>query len=323
MQQREHIMRYSKPSLSIESQIQLLQSRGLLINDTTRATRHLSNISYYRLSAYMKPYQVRDDSGKIIDKFEDGSNWDQIINLYRFDRKFRLLVFDAIERIEISLRTQLIHQLSQKYGSHWHTDNSLFKTITYQNKETGEIQQREIFNDLNSHIREQLKSNKSMEFIKHYQKKYNEPDTPPSWMSVEILYFNQLSLICKSLKNPKDLSDLSGYFSLPKDIFISWIHTVNYLRNICAHHSRLWNLTLQVTPSKLQFSKRLNWITAPEKAQSAKMYYSLCVIIYFLQTINPNSKFVKHFKDLCGEFPDVNIGYMGFPDNWMKEKIWQ
>lgn len=142
-------------------------------------------------------------------------------------------------------------------------------------------------------------------------------------MSVEILYFNQLSLICKALNNPKDLSDLSGYFSLPKDIFISWIHTINYLRNICAHHSRLWNLKLQVPPSKLQLSKTLNWITSPEKAQRTKMYYSLCVIIYFLQTINPNSKFVKHFIDLCSKFPDVNIGYMGFPENWMKEKIWQ
>ena len=219
-------MKYIKPSLSINEQIILLESRGLILNDILRAKRHLSNISYYRLSAYMIPFREKDSSGSIINKFKPNTTWDKVIDLYRFDRKFRLLIFDAIERIEIGLRTQLIQQLSQKYGSHWHTNPSLFKILVFKDRLTDKMHYRNIYNELSDHIREQLHSNKSTEFIKHYMNKYSYPDTPPSWMSVEIMYFNHLSLICKALNNAKDLSDLANYFSLPKDIFISWKHTI-------------------------------------------------------------------------------------------------
>ena len=316
-------MKYCKPSLNITQQIELIESRGMVINDRLRAERHLSNISYYRLSAYMIPYKERDDFGNRKDEFKVGTRWDQVIDLYRFDRKFRLLIFDAIERIEISLRTQLIYQLSQKYGSHWHTNKSIFKDISYFDKDTGKTVTRNIYFEINKHIEEQLISNKSTEFFKHYANKYNEPLTPPSWMSVEIMYFHQLSLICSALKNPNDLSDLAKYYSLPKDVFLSWLHTVNYIRNICAHHARLWNLTLQIPPKKLSFSKKLKWISSPEKTQRSKMYYTICLIIYFLQTINPNTKFRQHLLCLFKEFQSVDIRFMGFPKDWEKDEIWK
>lgn len=316
-------MKYCKPSLSIESQIRLIESRGVVFEDKAKALRHLSSISYYRLSAYMIPFKEKDINGRVVDKFKRETKWDDIVNLYRFDRKFRLLIFDAIERIEIGLRTQLIYQLSQKYGSHWHTVNSIFKPITYTDKKTGNTISKDIYIDINKHIKEQLESNKSTEFIKHYANKYSYPKTPPSWMSVEIMYFNQLSLICSALRNNKDLVDLANFYSLPKDKFTSWLHTINYIRNICAHHSRLWNISLQVQPAKMQFSKTKKWISSPKTAQSSKMYYTICIILYFLQTINPNTKFRTHLNNLFNEFPSVDKGFMGFPDNWKNEEIWK
>ena len=128
---------YSKPALSFEQQIELLKNRGLSISDEERAKRHLSNVSYYRLSAYMLPYKIMQPNGIVTDYFIKGTIWDDIWNLYKFDRKLRLLVFDAIERIEISLRTQIIYQLSHKYGPHWQNDNNIFKTTA--NSKTGKI----------------------------------------------------------------------------------------------------------------------------------------------------------------------------------------
>ena len=110
---------YNKPPKTFDEQIQILENRGLIINDRARAKRHLSNVSYYRMSAYMLPFKKRDASGKPLDEFVEGTTWDDVYSLYKFDRKLRLLVFDAIERIEIALRTQVIYQLSHKYGSHW------------------------------------------------------------------------------------------------------------------------------------------------------------------------------------------------------------
>lgn len=117
---------YSKPALTIDEQIGLLEKRGLSIHDHDRAARHLSNISYYRLSAYMLPYRLVDACGKYMDQFVAGTTWDCVYDLYKFDRKLRLLVFDAIERIEIALRTQVSYQSSHKYGSHWQNMPEIF-----------------------------------------------------------------------------------------------------------------------------------------------------------------------------------------------------
>ena len=137
---------YSKPALSFEQQIELLKNRGLGISDEERAKRHLSNVSYYRLSAYMLPYKIMQPNGIVTDYFIKGTIWDDIWNLYKFDRKLRLLVFDAIERIEISLRTQIIYQLSHKYGPHWQNDNNIFKTTA--NSKTGKIYS--VYNDIHT-----------------------------------------------------------------------------------------------------------------------------------------------------------------------------
>ena len=101
---------YTKPALTYDKQIELLESRGLQITDKARAKRHLSNVSYYRLSAYMLPFKEMDENGVVKDKFLPNTTWDNVYDLYKFDRKLRLLVFDAIERIEIALRTQIIYQ---------------------------------------------------------------------------------------------------------------------------------------------------------------------------------------------------------------------
>lgn len=97
---------YSKPPLTYSEQIELLKSRGVDFTDEQRAARHLANISYYRLSAYMLPYKKKEGE-RIIDNFKEGTTWDMIHQLYVFDRKLRLLVFDAIERLEIAIRTQI------------------------------------------------------------------------------------------------------------------------------------------------------------------------------------------------------------------------
>ena len=121
--------RYNKPPLTYTEQMELLKSRGMTIPDEKRAERLLANISYYRLSAYMLPYKKSED-GMILDAFKTGTTWDMIYNLYVFDRKLRLLVFDAIERLEVSIRTQIIYQLSHKYGSHWQDRPDIFNPPT-------------------------------------------------------------------------------------------------------------------------------------------------------------------------------------------------
>lgn len=245
--------------------------------------------------------------------------------LYVFDRKLRLLVFDAIERIEIGLRTQIIYQLSLKYGSHWHDRPEIFKCKSKYIKRTGRTINIDIFQVLQQHIQALLASNNAEVFIKHYKTQYDNPTTPPSWMSVETLYFSHLSQICENLRQRTDQTSIASHFDLPPAIFNSWLHTINYVRNICAHHGRLWNRTFKVVPEKLHQSKSnvKNWITDPERAKRSKVYYFLCVVNYLLQTVNPTSDFKNRLIKLISDYPNVNLSEMGFPKHWQQEAMWK
>lgn len=312
---------YNKPPLTYKDQVDLLISRGLIVTDRERAERHLANISYYRLSAYMLPYKKREND-EILDQFIDGTSWDAIHSLYVFDRKLRLLIFDAIERLEIAIRTQIIYQLSHKYGSHWQDNPDVFNPITKTLRD-GTTVSFNVHGEIQKHIKEQLLNNKAEVFIQHYRKKYDNPINPPSWMSVEIMYFNHLSRICKELKRRADINGIASYFNLPPQTFCSWLHSINYIRNICAHHARLWNRDMNIVPEKLSYSKKLQWISNPTTVKSSKLYYFLCMLNYLLQTSNPTSLFKFRLIDLIEEYKDViSLNAMGFPDDWEKEKMW-
>lgn len=314
---------YNKQPLTYEQQISLLKSRGLFINDEDRIKRHLKNISYYRLSAYMLPYKQMQN-GLITENFTYGTTWDDVYDLYVFDRKFRLLIFDAIERLEIAIRTQIIYQLSHKYSSHWQDDASIFKPAQQRRLQDGRTAKVDVFAQIQNHIQEQLHNNKAEAFIKHYKNKYTLPQNPPSWMSLEIMYFNHLSCICSSLKNRTDINGISQYFDLPPKTFCSWLHTINYVRNLCAHHARLWNRDFNIVPEKLHYSKHLIWISDPEKVQRSKIYFFLCMVNFMLQTANPTSNFTQRLYDLLSEYEGVvNYKSMGFSPHWEEEKLWQ
>lgn len=314
---------FNKPPLTYEKQVELLLSRGLIVTDRKRAERHLANISYYRLSAYMLSYKKKED-GIIIDAFKEGTTWDDIYDLYVFDRKLRLLVFDAIERLEVAIRTQIIYQLSHKYGSHWQDNAHIFNSPREVTLRDGRTITIDVYREIQSHIKEQLHSNRAEVFIQHYHNKYGTPENPPSWMSVEIMYFNHLSKICTGLKNRADINGIASYFALPPKTFCSWLHTMNYVRNICAHHSRLWNRDLNIVPEKLSFSKRLVWISNPDTAKRSKTYYFFCMINYMLQVANPTSQFKSKLKELLEEYKNViSLDSMGFPQGWKEEKMWE
>lgn len=314
---------YRKPPLKYDKQVELLESRELIVPNRNRAIRHLSNISYYRLSAYMLPYKEQDEAGNTLDKFKKGTTWDDIYNLYVFDRKLRIFVFDAIERIEVAIRSQIIYQLSHKYGSHWQDNRDIF-AVREKTLNNGDVLRIDVYEDMQKHIKEQLNNNKAEVFIQHYKNTYGSPINPPSWMSVEIMYFNHLSKICSGLKQRNDLSGIASYFDLPPEIFCSWIHTINYVRNLCAHHARLWNRELNIVPKRLGFSKNHIWISNPNTVQRSRMYYFLCMINYILQTANPTSSFTSRLKELLTEYKDSPIiENLGFARDWEKEDLWQ
>ncbi len=297
-------MKYKKPPLTIAQQIQTLKDRGLIIEDEERASRYLSFISLYRLRAYTYPFQ----NNAVIDQpFYNDITFNNILQTYLFDRKLRLLVFDAIERIEIAFRTQIIYQYSINFGANWYEDKNLFRNDYFFNR------------DLILVDKELKRSNEV--FIKHYKNKYTDPKRPPAWMTFEIFSMGLLSKIYENLQISDEKKSIARKFGLnhPK-VLESWMHSLSVIRNICAHHSRLWNREL---PATMKLPKKIAtvWLKNTDFPRG-KMYLALSGMLYLLNTIIPHNHFKSKFKTLIVQYPDIPLRQMGFPNEWEKEQLW-
>jgi abortive infection bacteriophage resistance protein len=298
-------MHYNKPPLNIQSQIGLLKSRGLQFRDETKAIHYLSNISYYRLRAYSYPFQ---DNNLIDHPFQKGIYFEDIISVYVFDRKLRLLIFNAIEKIEIAIRTKMVYHFSLSYGSHWHENSALY------------LRNNRFVKDMSDLYKEVDRSTET--FITHYTNKYTTPVCPPSWMSLEVASMGMLSKIFSNLKNNPEKKNICRDFGvIHYSVLESWLHSICHVRNICAHHGRLWNRRL-TAPPELPKSPIFQFLTNTN-LNINKLYPILCCMTYILHIISPSNNFNSNLKELLCTFPIVNIKEMGFPKDWENEPIWQ
>jgi abortive infection bacteriophage resistance protein len=314
---------FSKPPLTFDQQINLMKSRGLLISDVAKAKDSLKQISYFRLSAYFLPYQSQKDA------FNDDVTFEQIINTYNFDRDLRILIFEFIESIEIAIRTQIIYNMSMNYNnSHWHDDKSLFKPEYSVRLKNGSLIKINPFTDLQLIFNKSRNSAKPEIFIKHYIDKYSYPVNPPSWMCFELLTIGELSHVFKGLNNNKDKQAIADYFDLHHDVFASWLHSIASVRNICAHHSRLWNKELGVEPFVLRKPKG-KWV-GTQFHNNKRLFYFLCTLQYLLIRLNKGNDFKSRILTLFDKYSSVPIKYLGIPSdgngnllNWQNEPLWQ
>lgn len=311
--------KFDKSPLTFDNQLKTLKDRGLLVSEEHYALEKLSQISYFRLSAYFLPFQKEKD------KFNEKVDFRQIVNLYSFDRELRLLVFDCIERIEVAIRTQFIYQMAIHYNdSHWQDNQNLFIPPFY-NKVGTKI---DPFSDFQAVISKAKTAKRPEVFIKHYTENYDTPKNPPSWMCFELLTIGELSHLYRGLKHKEDKKRIASFFDLHPTVFTSWLHTLTYVRNICAHHSRLWNKDLAVEPIQLVKPKGA-WISK-EFDNNKRVFYFLCVLKYFLIRVNPNNSFTEKLRLLFEKYTNVPIQYLGIPSDgngnlldWEKQPLWQ
>ena len=310
---------YNKTPLSFTDQLALLKSRGISVADELKAISILQKISYYRLSAYFLPYQ------SVKDTFNPGTTFKQIIDTYSFDRELRLLVFDCIERIEIAIRTQIIYQMAYHYNdSHWQDNQSLF-IKPYYNKIGIKV---DPFSEFQSIISKAKTVRTPEVFIQHYLNNYSSPSNPPSWMCFELLTIGEMSNIYRGLSSKVDKKRIASFFDLHPTVFISWLHSLTYVRNICAHHARLWNKELAIKP-ELLLNPTGDWISILFN-NNKRLFYFLCVLKYLLLRANPGNNLKVKLENLFAKYPTVPIKYLGIPTdgtgnmlNWQDEPLWQ
>ena len=309
---------YNKPPKSFQEQLQQLKDRNLIVEDDTKSRSILANISYYRLSAYFLPYQSKKDW------FDEGTTFKQIIDTYSFDRELRLLVFDCIERIEVAIRTHFIYGMATHYtDSHWQDKKQYFNP--YHNQIGNLV---DPYSDFQTIISRAKTARTPEVFIKHYIGEYTKPANPPSWMCFELLTIGEMSHLYRGLKYKDDKKRIAKAFEIHFTVFLSWLHSLTYVRNICAHHSRIWNKDLAVVPL-IPLKPAGNWVDIAYN-NNKRVFYFLCVLKYLLTRVNPNNSFKEKLVALFHKYPNLPIKYIGIPSdrkgtllNWQNEPLWQ
>ena len=299
---------YNKTAFTIDEQIAQLEGRGLLILSTDNAEHFLSHISYYRLAGYWWPMQLEPKDKHL---FKANSKFADVIALYNFDRELRVVIFDAIEKIEISLRTKLIYHLSHEFDPWWFQQLNIYQNVPEAVKTLATLE-------------EEIDRSKDA-FIKEHKKKHQDDQRfPPSWKSLEMASLGALSKIYGNLKNTVQSKDtIAKEFAVVNHTFLpSWLQSIAQIRNYCAHHSRLWNKNLPGRP-KLLSSPPLPWITdVPKEHEFPMIYIHLCCIKYLLNSIQPQNNLKPQLSALFNKYPNVDPNAMGMKANWENEPLW-
>lgn len=315
-------MDYTKRPLSLQEQIDKLCSRGLLFDDKDSAKRYLSNISYYRLRAYTYPFQENEDKSADHRFKRNDIHFSDIIDLYCFDRRLRILMFNAIEKIEVAIRARLVQAFSDETGdSHWFMNEALFENKVYSKDGT----EQTAFKALQEEIQKEV-SRSNEDFIKYYKDKYDYPKMPPAWMTLEVLSLGTLSRLYKLLKKSPAKTKIAKDLGLPNDkILANWLYAISVWRNCCAHHSRIWNRRSLINVT-LPYNTARPFIDRGTLGtiHTNKIFAVMCCIKYISNIISPDSDIKRTFLSIIGDGGNLlNLQEMGFPRNWKFIDVWK
>jgi len=287
-------MKYNKPALSPRQAVELLIARGLKVEDEKYAEIVLENISYSRLSSYFKPFYVPRSN-----QFLRNASFLNIVDLYEFDSRLREIMFYAIEAAEVSLRATLANYSAVNYRDvHVHLQPAYFD-------------KKFNFADWKKAVDECVGKAKKLndDVVVEFFENYPLSTDLPVYMVFELLSFGKLFELIKGLSF-HDLKSVARLYGLESTLFVSWVHCIAYVRNLCAHHSRLWNRELPINP-KINI-KDSDWNNINNK----RLFSVLLVLKRFVRLENERGRWTEELISHINQLPVKHRHAMGIPDDW-------
>jgi len=326
---------YTRPHLSYEKQLVQLKFRGLQVTDDTAALAYLKRLGYYRLSAYWYPFRkpaAKDLKGRILSRtneFVAGTTFQQAVELYVFDKKLRMLVMDAIERIEVAIRVELAHTLGAR-NTFAHVDpNELhghFSSKRTFDKSTGTHTgptKHELWLGRLKQIT--ARSERTEEFVAHYLKKHGQP--LPIWVAIELWDFGMLSHFFAGIKQA-DRVAISLRLGVPDaQVMMSWLRAINFARNVSAHHGRLFNRNVIDQPKLPRRGDIRTFDLASESLRVSRPYAMLCILSHLMAQVCPQSHWQRRVAEHLRTMPTVeaiqlDLRALGCPSDWEHHGFW-
>ena len=296
-------MKYTKPPLTYEKQADLLLDRGL-IAERNKLIARLKEVNYYRITGYLYPFRQADDT------FAAGTSFDTVWELYTFDRQLRLLVMDAIERIEVSVRSKLVYHFVHQYGPFGYCDKANLSGLS-------EEKYAHWISDLHGETQRSREK-----FIEHFNEAYADcHDMPPLWMTAEVMSFGKVLSFYKGVE-PLIRQRAAEDYGVSDMLLESWLMTLNIVRNICAHHGRLWNKELRIKPKFPSRNKHPQWYTEPRLSNN-RMCAVFMVLRFMVRRIALQSEWHLRVESLLEKHPNVRRAPMGLFEGWTEHPVWK
>lgn len=294
---------YQKPWLSHADQVQQLINRGLTVADIPTAEAFLSHINYYRFSGYCLAFEQQRH------QFLAGVTFEQLRAAYDFDLTLRDLITEALELIEVDFRAAVAYYFGQKYGAFGHTDPANF---------FGKFNHA----DLLDRFHEEADRSSEL-FIQHFRATYAEYPDLPVWMLTEVISFGTLTRMFRGMHRP-DQQQISVRYSLQAVTFGTILLHLVYVRNLCAHHSRVWDRVWSVKPT-LPFGKQ--W-RPPLVLSNDRLFPTLLIIYQLLKCCPAVGTFPATWRDRLHALlqnppaaPNA-LATMGIPAGWDQHPVW-
>ena len=307
---------YEKPWIPIGKQIEKLKERGLLILDEQDAAQFLEHINYYRFTGYSLAFQTVTDGPSRERRFQAGVTFNDIQNIYYFDRQLRDLFSESLESIELDLRANIAYSFGEKYGAFGHTKETNFFKPSH-TQENGLTHEQWL-----TKLRQETKRSKEL-FVRHFETTYCQYPDIPVWVAAEICSFGSLSQMYQGMIK-KDQTGIANRYGMQAECFRSWLHHLVYIRNVCAHHARLWDKTVAIKP-ELPPSKIWEAL-APCRHL---LFTSVMIQRWMLTRCSGDLPVAQKWRtgmvllmdDIVNRYPMVQR-VMGFPENWKTSPLW-
>ena len=296
-------MSFDKPPKTYAEQVEILRSRGLEIPDRDFAEHCLRHHNYYRLSAYRFVFTRPNDA----DRFQHGITFDDLWGLYCFDRRLRLLVMEGVKRLEISVRTNLAYTLAHQYGVFSYEDPSRFHNALRHTQGLATLD-------------EELRRSKEI-FVKHYKDAYNL-QRPPIWAACEVMSFGLLSRFYENIKADKVRKMIATEYDLMPQTLKSLLRHTVYVRNLCAHHSRLWNRRFTITLALPQ-NRPSALLPNLNPAEDRRIYNTLVLLAHIVDLVEPENHWSHRLRALLRAQRYPVTRHMGFPSDWENRAAWK
>lgn len=317
-------MKPLKPWLSFADQLQQLQVRGLQVDNPAAALDYLERLGYYRLSGYWYPLRAIDQAASVaqgravrLDTFAPDSRFEDVVRLYVFDKKLRLLALDALERIEMAVRVDVAHLLGQR-DPRAHVNpaclhGNFAKKLIAKGADQGKTQHQVWLTKYQSMLNRARKE----PFVVHHQQQYG---ALPIWAAIEVWDFGLLSKLFAGMQYADQQTIAAVYGAPDGKAFAQWLRSLNFIRNVSAHHSRLWNINmLELSPLPQAWPAALN---------NARPFFYFCLMQQLLKVICPNSSWGQRFKALlANDFPavanqQISLAELGTFPGWERWALW-